>query len=109
MATPEFLDTPSRRVPGQVAQVPGNLVPAGYQQLTSLSSASGLNLATNAYRALIQAQDQNVRWRDDGTDPSATVGMVLAAGETMFYTGDLSAIKFIEVATSAIINVSYYR
>ena len=59
--------------------------------------------------ALIQAEDQNVRWRDDGTDPTASVGMLLEAGKDMLYTGDLGAIKFIEEAASAKLNVSYYE
>jgi hypothetical protein len=87
------------------------LVPVNYEQLTSLGSAAGLTAAKYdiADFAIIQAQDQDVRWRDDGTDPTTTVGMVLAAGTWFTYTGDLSAIKIIETAASAKLNVSYYR
>jgi hypothetical protein len=34
--------------------------------------------------------------------------MVLAAGETMFFTGSLSAFRAIEVSASAKLNISYY-
>lgn len=86
----------------------------GYQQITSMSSAVGLTLPTNAnnykpVRALIIPQTQAVRWRDDGTDPTATVGMPLAVGATLDYDGDLNKIKFIEQAASAALNISYYR
>lgn len=91
-----------------IATEPGNLVPKGYQQLTSLSAASSLTVPTGATIALIQAQDKNVRWRDDGTDPTASVGMVIAAGDTLPYTGSLAAIKLIETAASAKVNVAYY-
>ena len=88
----------------------------GYQQITSLSSATGLTVpATDAFGnkqqptfALIVAETQPVRWRDDGTNPTASVGMPLAVGIPLQYDGDLTKIKFIEQAASAKINISYY-
>ncbi len=87
----------------------------GYQQITSLNAAVGLTVPgkdTNGIGpklALLQAQTQNVRWRDDGTNPTASVGMILYAGADPYpYDGDLSKIKFIEVAASAALNISYY-
>jgi len=81
--------------------------PQGYHQITDLSSAVGLN-AKNGRFALIQAVGQNVRWRDDGAAPTAAVGMILHAGETFPYYGDIKAIRFIETAASAELNVSVY-
>jgi hypothetical protein len=49
-----------------------------------------------------------VRWRDDGTAPTASVGMPLAVGVPLQYDGDLTNIKFIETAASAKLNISYY-
>ena len=88
--------------------VDAKLVPLGYQQITSLSSVSGLSIPSGARVCIIQANTQNIRWRDDGTDPTNGIGMVLAAGLDMLYTGNLVKIKFIEVAASAELNVSYY-
>lgn len=82
--------------------------PAGYEQVTVLSAAVGLTVPSGADRALIQAATQDIRWRDDGTSPTASVGMVLAAGTTLEYTGDLSAFEAIETAASAELNVSYF-
>lgn len=87
----------------------GKLVPLGYQQITALSAATALTVPTGSRLAIIQAETQGVRWRDDGTNPSATVGMVLAAGYDLVYTGDLTAIRFFEVIASAKLNVSYYK
>jgi hypothetical protein len=87
----------------------GRLVPAGYQQITSLSAAAALTVPSGAVLALIQAEDQPVRYRDDGTDPTASVGMVIAEGQTLVYNGNLATIKLIETTTSAKLNVSYYR
>jgi len=81
--------------------------PKGYHQITDVSAAVGI-FAQAARWALIQAVGQNVRWRDDGTDPTTTVGMILYAGQTLRYNGDVRMVKFIEVAASAELNVALY-
>ena len=84
----------------------------GYEQITSLddSTAQGLTVASGGTRALIQVEDSDIRWRDDGTPPTASVGMEVSAGDSFWYTeSDLSAIQFIsQTATDAKVNVSYY-
>ena len=86
--------------------------PVGYQQITSLSGSTALTVPTTGQQlpvyAIIRPQTQAVRWRDDGTAPTASVGYPLAVGEELKYGGDLKAIRFIEQAASAAINVSYY-
>jgi hypothetical protein len=83
--------------------------PKGYEQITDVSTAVGLTVPSGADRALVQAYTQAVRWRDDGTDPTGSVGMVLAAGATLAYDGDLAAFRAIESASSAELNVTYYQ
>lgn len=80
----------------------------GYQQITSLSSAAALTVPPGATLALIVPEAQNVRWRDDGTAPTATVGMPIYVGASLSYDGDLNKIRFIEETASAKINVSFY-
>lgn len=80
----------------------------GYQQITNLSSAVGLTVPAGATRAVIVAEVQSVRWRDDGTNPTISVGMPLAVAATLSYDGDLKRIKFIEQAATAALNISYY-
>ena len=88
----------------------------GYQQITSLSSATSLTvpqtdlngLACKPSLALITAETQAVRWRDDGVAPTASVGIPLASGATLQYDGDLTKIHFIEQTASAKINITYY-
>lgn len=87
----------------------------GYQQITSLSSATGLTVPTTDLNglscrpsiAMITPETQAVRWRDDAA-PTATVGMPLAAGVTLQYDGDLTKIQFIEQVAGAKLNISYY-
>ena len=80
----------------------------GYQQITDLSSAVALTVPSGATLALIVAETQNVRWRDDGTNPTASVGMPIFVGASLSYDGDLSRIKFIQETASAKLNISYY-
>lgn len=89
----------------------------GYQQITSLAASVGLTIPTvdaqgNTHKpnaVLLYPEAQNVRWRADGTAPTATVGMLLpsTATQPFYYDGDLNAIRFIESAASAKLNVVY--
>lgn len=83
--------------------------PLGYEQITGLSAAKKLTVPTGAQAAIITADTQDVRWRDDGQAPTGTVGMPLAKGAPLEYSGDLGAIQFIEQTASAVLNVAYYR
>lgn len=90
--------------------IPSALVfPLGYQQITSLSSSTALTLPTGASMAVVIAESQTVRWRDDGTNPTASVGMPLTVNSPMVYTGPLASLKFIQTTASATLNIAYYR
>jgi len=81
----------------------------GYQQITDLSAAVALTIPVGTAFAIVTPQTQAVRWRDDGTDPTASVGYPLAAGaELQYAASSLTRLKFIEQTASAALNVSYY-
>lgn len=88
----------------------------GYEQITNLTTAVGLTvpqrdvngLSARPTVALITPATAGVRWRDDGVDPTAAVGMPLAAGVTLQYDGDLTFIRFIQSGGTAELNISYY-
>lgn len=93
-----------------------NLIPVGYEQTADLSTAQTLTVPVNARAAIIQAVDNDVSWRDDGTPATASSGgsgggMILAAGSDFFYIGQLEKLSFIEAvaASTAYVNVSYYK
>jgi len=83
------------------------IIPDGYRQIfpTSVSGVGG----GNGRVALIQCLNQNVRWRDDGGNPTTSLGNRLHAGESMWYFGDLRAIRFIEEASGAELNIATYQ
>lgn len=87
---------------------PFGSAPKGFEQLADLSAAAALTPPDGAAFALLNAEGENVRWRDDGEDPTATVGMLIVAGVDVTYQGNLANIRFIEVTAGATLNVSYY-
>jgi hypothetical protein len=84
--------------------------PLGFQQITSLSAATSLTVPTGANFAIIRCAGQPVNWRDDGTAPTASVGIpMLIADPPLEYRGNLAAMQFIQTTSSATLNVSYYH
>lgn len=92
--------------------------PNGYAQYTSLAAAKSLKtdapatgtiLPDRSIKALIQAETQDIRWTDDGTTPTAAIGMLLKANTVLEFEGNLATFKMIEVAASAKVNISYYK
>ena len=83
--------------------------PLGYQQITSLANPTGLAVPAGATTAVLEVSGQAVRYRDDGTAPTATVGMPVPAGQQISYSGNLAAIQFIQQAASATLDVLFYR
>lgn len=82
--------------------------PLGYQQIT-VSALSSLTVPTGATIAYISVETAAVRYRDDGTAPTATVGMPVAIGQQLTYSGNLAAIQFIAQTGTPVLDVSYYK
>lgn len=95
----------------RIESAEGVVVPRGYQQLTSFSTVQTLIVPDGCYFALIQPETNDVRVRDDGVAPTATVGQRLYVGQMFKYTGGpagLKALQIIPTTASAVVNVLYY-
>lgn len=116
------LNLPNNSVTPAYAIFNGGTLPTqslGYQQFTSLGSAINLSTSTpavgstgipaGAWYAVITIEGAGIRWRDDGTSATASVGMPQSLGQTFVYTGSFSKMTIIQQSASATINVSYYR
>lgn len=79
------------------------------QYALSVNSATSLTVPTGAYIAEICAESQAVRYRDDGSAPTASTGIPVASGTCFQYSGPLSAVQFIAQTSGATIDVSYYK
>jgi hypothetical protein len=86
----------------------GPLLPKGHQQLTSIAASTALTVPAGARYAILKCTAQAVRWRDDGVDPTAAIGMLLDVGDEFLYTGKLAAVRVIEAAGGGVLNVAYY-
>ncbi len=96
--------------------VTGSRKPLGYQQISNPTAATKLTLPTLTGAlagfvvtyVIIQCSAFTCRWRDDGTAPTAIIGMNLAAGGELDYTGDPSTIQFINNSGACVLDVSFY-
>lgn len=91
----------------------GNLKPCGFQKLTVSSTAVSLTVPTlaegiTARAVAIVVEDDAVRWRDDGVDPTNAIGMLIPASSDMNYDGKLARLRFIRVTGDAVVDCSYY-
>lgn len=94
---------------GNVGTLPAPLVPLGFQQLTNVTNAAAVSLTPPAGALVARiVPDGAIRWRDDGTAPTAAVGMPVTADDEFEYSGNLAAIKFIAQSATTNVNVSHY-
>jgi hypothetical protein len=82
----------------------------GYQQISAatLAAATGLTIPTGASIAVVRVDTAPVRWRDDGTAPTAAIGMQMLSTDPPFMFDNLASLKFILASGSPVLNVSYY-
>lgn len=87
-------------------------LPMGYRQITVTTAVFLTIPAANDGQPIthivIQCNGGNVRWRDDGVAPTATVGMTLAALGQLDYTGENTVIEFILSSGTPILDINYY-
>lgn len=65
---------------------------------------------TGAVAALLTVETNSIRYTLDGTTATASVGHVLAAGDTLLVTGmgNLSRLSMIRVSADASVEVTYF-
>lgn len=95
--------------------------PLGFQQISPVASGTVLTVPSQARIAQICVENNEIRYRDDGTAPTTTVGMPVSpttvptcfqysvGGLPTNNNGNLSAIQFIQVISPATLDISYYR
>lgn len=82
--------------------------PLGYEKVpVSTGAATGITPPDGALIAAIQPA-VDIRWRDDGTDPTATTGMRAGAYSELTYDGNFLALRLIAVSAGGEIDISYY-
>ena len=89
-----------------------DLRPLGYQQLVVSSTAVALTLPAVpgiVRQAVIVVEANPIRYRDDGTAPTAAVGTLVAANTPIVVTGNaISSFRAIRTGADASLSISYY-
>lgn len=83
-------------------------IPLGYQQFTPSAAQALPSVPAGTVYAIITTETQACRWRDDGTNPTASVGYPLSVGAELRYNGSFTAFKIIQTTASAVVSVCYY-
>ena len=84
--------------------------PLGYAQtaVTTVLAGTALGIVSGAERVLITAESGSARWRDDGTNPTASVGFPLAAGGVLDYDGNPLALRIVAQSGTVTLSVASY-
>ena len=89
----------------------------GYFQITDISTAKGftdadvgqLTIPAETDHILIIPEGAKIRYRDDGTNPTASVGMPIGIEATITYRNtDLTKFKVIQQSAGGKLNGTYY-
>lgn len=83
----------------------------GYAQIlaAALATPQALTIPAGTVLILVTPEVQSVRWRADGTAPTATVGYPLSVGsEARFTLKQMAALQFIAQTAGAILNVYFF-
>ena len=87
--------------------------PVGYEQKVISNSAVGFaSIPSDANKAIIVVEDSNIRYREDGTDPTADIGTKAFQNTTIIVEGRnrMSSFKAIRLSTSdAKLSINYYN
>lgn len=63
-----------------------------------------------ASKVAIRTETVNLRYRDDGVDPTTSVGMLLTTTDPIFiYDGEIGKMRIVAVSATATVDVAYYN
>ena len=81
----------------------------GYEKISTLSSATGLNIPEGATMAWLQAETANIRYRLDGASPNALTGFLMRSTEPPIeLQSELQYARFIQETAGAKLSVIYF-
>jgi hypothetical protein len=84
---------------GGILVVPDGLDCVALTVTASVTTLAARTFPEHQYRRAVVQTDQPVRWTASPTDsPSGTFGLLLEAGQTLVYDGNLNELEFIRAA-----------
>jgi hypothetical protein len=97
-----------------LAQTVPALTEKGYVQYSLVSAvtiqtAAGGSIPVGATTVLIVSDDNQFRWRDDGTLPTSQIGTPVAGGAAFLYQSlSIANLKLAPVSSLATLNLCFY-
>lgn len=86
--------------------------PLGYVQMSVTTVVNLSTIPSNPApsKVAITTETNNIRYRDDGSDPTASVGMLIKTTDPIFvYDGTkIASVRIVSVTGTAVVNVAYY-
>ena len=86
--------------------------PLDYEQKVISDSAVGFaSIPPKANKAVVVVEEKTIRWRDDGTDPTSSVGTKSFVNTTFILDGRTSITKFRAIrqgTANAKLSIRYY-
>ncbi len=97
--------------PGAGSQPYNYTAVAGAQYNLAITTSTALTAPPTALQAQVCASGNSVKYTYDGTTPTSSVGLPLAAGQCIQFSGPtlLAALRFIQTAATATLDVGYTR
>lgn len=98
--------------------MPGTVIPLNYayvpiagksQHNLACVSATALTVPNGAVYATVQAATATVKYTTDGTTPTSSVGMTLAAGSTVTLSGYAAIAAFLAISATGTLDVEYFQ
>ncbi len=98
-------------------QMPYQFQSTGYCQMTTALSSAVTVATANCSSGSVPVRVAlmsvcvtvaAIRYRDDGTAPTASVGMPVGAGTCINYSGDPRALQIIQQASGAVVDILFY-
>ena len=92
--------------------VPSGLISAGFQKITTNSTATTLNSTCAAGQALLlSVETQSARITFDGSTPAATTGVLLIAANSPYFfeSVDASTLKIARATAGCVVQVQAFK
>lgn len=76
--------------------------------LSTITVGGVVGIPAGAVGCQLQCSAQAIRWRDDGTAPTAAIGFPLAVGTPLTFEGNLAQLRLISQVAGAVVDVRFF-
>lgn len=96
-------------VPHLKTATPAALTSTGFVQVSGFSTATAFTPPAGSTLCIVQAEGASVRFRTDGTNPTASVGQLMQIGQPLSLSANLAGTRFVPTAGTATLDADCYK